>query len=237
VEQFKMLWELQELEQEIAQKEEELQGLDSVSEYKRKKKDVAAFQEQVKLKKDELSSDKKEIRRRELELQQITAELNKLREKLYSGEIRSAKELESLEKKVNSLNHDKTALEDRILLLMEKVEGDEAVIEGLEKEEQEETAALQQLKARAQQDLHRLQKEIEQLKMEIEELLAKIDAGLLEKYRQLSRYTQGRCISLVKKGFCGICNVSLPSSFRALLLTPGKLVYCESCGSLLVAGD
>jgi hypothetical protein len=87
--------------------------------------------------------------------------------------------------------------------------------------------------------LYRPLNRLQQLNRQREELSQKIDKELLKKYRELSkrRLQGGRYVSLVKGGFYVICNVSLPSSFRARLLNPGQLVFCENGGFLLVRGD
>ncbi|MDO9534246.1 MAG: C4-type zinc ribbon domain-containing protein, partial [Bacillota bacterium] len=107
----------------------------------------------------------------------------------------------------------------------------------LRKDEEEKKEILRQVNSRARSDVERVENELEQFMKKQEELLKKIDEKMLKKYQGLSGRFQGKCVSLVEKGFCGICNVSLPSSFRARILTPGEIVFCENCGCMLVLGD
>ncbi|RJX27836.1 MAG: hypothetical protein C4554_03510 [Dethiobacter sp.] len=238
MEQLQLLWQFQELEQKIFRQEQELQNLASVSEYQHKKQELAVFQKELKQKEEKLNTEKKELRRKELELQTVSTSLREMDKKLYSGEIRNVKELESLEKKVQSSKKEKSELEDEILYLMENLENDGREISQLKKQEEVKDEGLQQLKLKARGDIKKIQGELQLLNQQRDELMQNIDKQLLKKYRELSKRLQGgRCVSLVKEGFCGICNVSLPSSFRARLLTPGQQVFCENCGSLLVRGD
>lgn len=238
MEQLQLLWQLQELEQKMFRKEHELQNLATVIEYQRRKKEFALFQQELKAREEELNALKKELRRKELELQTVSNSLKEMDKKLYSGEIRNVKELENLEKKVRAGKSKKSELEDEILSLMEKLESETAEVSSVKALEEEKSGELQQLMLKARSELHKAQGELQQLTRQREELVRVIDSDLLKKYRELSSRLQGgRCISLVKGGFCGICNVSLPSSFRARLLAPGELVFCENCGSLLVSGD
>lgn len=238
MEQLQLLWQLQELEQKILRQEHELQHLPSVNEYQRKKKEFAIFQQELRAKEEALNREKKELRRKELELQTISSTLKEMDRKLYSGEIHNIKELENLEKKVKSRKLEKSALEDEILFLMEKIETDGGEISRLKSLEQKKNEEQQQLLSKARSELHKAQGELQQLNRHREELIQRIDKDLLKRYRELSkRMHGGRCVSLAKGGFCSICNVSLPSSFKARLLTPGQVVFCENCGCLLVPAD
>ncbi len=237
VEQLRMLWQLQEMEQEIMLQEHQLQNIVSVKEHLQKKNEYLAFQNMLREKEEKLAATKKKQRHKELELQSALDFIEKLQHKLYSGEIRNVKELESLEKKVRINHKEKSDLEDEILQYMEIIEQNEGELSDNKKVQLEKKKALQQLEVRAQRDVQMAQEKLDLLKGQWLELKQNIDVALLDKYTELSHHMRGRCISLVQKGFCGICNVSLPSSFRARLLTPGQYVFCENCGCLLVPGD
>jgi predicted nucleic acid-binding Zn-ribbon protein len=237
LEQIKYLWELQEIETEISRKEKELKSLSSVEEYQHGKKDFRIFQGEINIKEEKLALGKKDLKRMEMELHTVTGKLKELNDQLYSGEIPSAKELESLEKKVQSKQKEKADLEDGILSLMDILERNEDETTKLRKEEEEKKEILQKVNSRARSDVKRIENELEQFRKKQEDLLKKIDDKMLKKYQGLSERFQGKCVSLVENGFCGICNVSLPSSFRARILTPGELVFCENCGCMLVLGD
>lgn len=237
VEQLRMLWQLQELDQQILQEEHRSQNIESVNDHRQKKNALLTFQRTLEEEEEELVRDKKELRHKELELQSLADLLEKLQHKLYSGKIHNAKELESLEKRVRSNQGEKSKIEDEILQLMESIEQAEEVLLARQNFYDGEKEMLQQLGTRAQRDLRLARVNLNLLKQQREELKREIGPALLDKYNELSRHLRGRCISLVQQGFCGICNVSLPSSFRARLLTPGQLVFCENCGCLLVPAD
>ncbi|NMB35359.1 MAG: hypothetical protein GX989_03610 [Firmicutes bacterium] len=237
VRQLRMLWQLQELEQQMQVQENDLQGIPSVKEHHQKQNELLAFQKMLQENKKKLAMAKKEQRRKELELQTMIDLLERLQHKLYSGEIIQVRELENLEKKVQSTRKDKSSLEDDILQYMEIIEQGENDYSDDRKIQAEKEDVLQQLEIKAQKDVQVAQRKLDLSRKQWEELRQNIDADLLDKYAELSRHLRGRCISLVQKGFCGICNVSLPSSFRARMLTPGQFVFCENCGCLLVPGD
>ncbi len=237
VEQLKLLWELQKVEGEIAHKEQELQNIPSVKAYHARKKELADLQEARRCHGEKMDAAREKMRNGEMNLQNISAVMRGLHKKLYGGEVHSTRELESMEKKLSLIQAEKTVLEDEILSLMEELEKDELEKLRLDSREKEGQEKLQQLKNRAQKEMQLAKQELELLHERRTAIMQQVDAPLLQKYRELSSKMQGQCVSLVLDGFCGICNVSLPSAFFARILTPGKLVYCENCGSLLVPGD
>ncbi len=232
-----MLWELQELEREIAIKEDEMRKIPSVQVYRSQKSEVSSLQESLSSQQGKVEAGKKKLRRGEMNLQNVNASITGLNNKLYGGEVQSTRELENMEKKLSQLQAEQSEIEDEILSIMEELEKDELKTSELCQQEEKEQARLQKVKAQAQKELQFARQELAQLNERRIGIMEQLEAPLLQKYQDLSRKMQGQCVSLVKEGFCGICNVSLPSAFRARILTPGQLVFCENCGSLLVLGD
>lgn len=237
MEQLKLLWQLQELEQEIARKETEIQNISSVNAYRACKKEVAALQDSLRRQAETMDAARKKMRRAELDLRNINGAIADLNKKLYGGAVHNTRELEGMEKKVLSMRAEQSAIEDNILTIMEELEKDEFKSSELGRETEAEQERLQQVKTQAQKDMQLARQELDDLNKRCESIMQRVEAPLLQKYRELKAKMHGQCISLVQNSFCGICNVSLPSAFRARILTPGQLVFCENCGSLLVLGD
>ena len=235
MEQLRLLWELQEIEQEKMKKEHHLQNIPSVLQYRREFKRVNLLEKELQKREEEESVEKKAQRLKEMDVTKISSLLEELNQRLYNGKTGSAKELESINKKVQSLGKDKQLKEDAIIVHMETIEKLEREISDLQKQLKDEKKSLQMLKAQALRDRQKVQDELEKLTSQRDKLAVKIDASLLKKYRELSKRLGGRrCISLVQNDFCRICNVSLPSSFKERFLSSGQFVYCENCASLLI---
>lgn len=229
----KILWQLQETEQEIFKKEKQLQNIPSVAAYQEKKSALQELAETLSRKEDQRRSVQKDLSRKEMHLLSLSGSLDEARKKLYSGEVPSVKELESLEKKVQVMQREKQQLEDAILNLMESQEGLEEELSRMHHRYREEEDEMKRARSRAKKDFEQVQQELQELKARKVGLEGNVEGDLLARYREMSRGGR-RCISPVRNNFCGICNVSLPSSFRAYLFNPGKQVYCENCGSMLV---
>ncbi len=82
VRQLRMLWQLQELEQQMQVQENDLQGIPSVKEHHQKQNELLAFQKMLQENKKKLAVAKKEQRRKELELQTMIDLLERLQHKL-----------------------------------------------------------------------------------------------------------------------------------------------------------
>lgn len=237
MEQLTMLWELQQLEGEISRKEDEMQSFTSVQEYRARKKEMALLQERLGVHREKTEAEKKKLRREELNLQNINTTIKSLNKKLYGGEVQNMRELENMEKKLVSLQNEQSVIEDKILAIMEEMEKTEVELTELSGQEEKEMTGLERAKGKAQKELQEARQELARLNQQREQIVAKVEPALLQKYEDLSRKMKGQCISMVRDDFCGICNVSLPSAFRARILTPGQFVFCENCGCLLVLGD
>ena len=75
MEQLQLLWELQEIEREIRQKEKELQNLASVIKYKQQKTAFLDFLEEKKKAEERYAGEKKSLKHYEIELQNISDNL------------------------------------------------------------------------------------------------------------------------------------------------------------------
>ncbi len=237
MEQLKLLWELQELERDIARKEDEIQKIPSVLAYRVQKKEVSTLQESILNQQGKVETGRKKLRRGEMNLQNVNASIANLSNKLYGGEVQSAREMENMEKKLVSLQTEQSNIEDEILAIMEEMEKDEIESSELGRQEEGEQDQLQKVKGQAQKEMQAARQELAKMNERRKSIMEQVAPPLLQKYQDMSDKTEGQCISLVQEGFCGVCNVSLPSAFRARILTPGQLVFCENCNSLLVLDE
>ena len=83
-------------------------------------------------------------------------------------------------------------------------------------------------------ELARLGGELKQLQEERENLAAQIEPQNLERYHDLSERFQGRGVARVINDICQGCSVFISSAQRGFLYDSEALIYCESCGRLLL---
>ena len=167
----------------------------------------------------------------EWEIDDLETKLATAKETLYSGRIKSPKELSNLQHEVDGLEARRDQLEEKALGLMEQVELAETNVAAISGE----LKALEDEWHRQQQ---KLSTDTEQLKTVLSDLehrrqlvSAGIDPQAAQFYHQL-KVQKGRAVAKVEQGTCRGCGISL-SSAGLQRARSGSLVQCSNCGRIL----
>lgn len=233
-EKLHILYQLQGLDRQVAQRARELKGHPVLAEFKALKEDYRSQKEGVDALLEEVKAQKKKIKKAEMDVHHITDDIKILKGKLYSGEISSTKELGQYEKKMQGKEREKGVKEEELLGLMEKVEEEEERINGLSRKLREARSSLKDLQSRGMLQINRLKGEIEDLNREREALRSQADPRLLEQYDRDAGEFGGFVIARVQSNMCEGCRVFLSSSVLSILDNPGVLLKCENCGRILI---
>ncbi len=235
--QLKLLWELQELDlaiNDIKRKIEnapQLSGVEEAKEYKaEKEREYGELEEK-------LNNDRKKLKKLELQEQKITGDRQELNDSMYGGKVKNIKELEQMQRRMDSLAEEKKKVEEEILVLMESIEEQEDNLERVERELSEGRQTLVEKENRLEEELNSLNRELSRLQDEREQQSAKIDQQYLDKYQVLAEKCQGKALAKVENDICSGCRVFISSAQRGHLYNPSAMVYCENCGRLLVRLD
>jgi uncharacterized protein len=155
---------------------------------------------------------------------------------LYGGSIRNPKELQDLQREIESLKRHQAALEDLQLQAM------------LEQEESEESermaqAGFHQAEAEVTEQKSGLVGERDGLLKNKARLLAERAAALpavlpanLEIYNRIREQKKGTAVSLVDDDTCTICGAEVRPGESQASRMQATLHYCTSCGRILFAG-
>ncbi len=231
---LKLLWQLQELDLAIEELEDKIENnplrleVESAGEQLSRVEEVLCGTEQS------LKEQRKRLKRGELDLEAITAEHKELHQRLYSGEVKNIKELEQMEIKLRSVKQNQVNLEEELLGMMEAIEEQERLAGDLVVQQSGAAAELQQRRRRLDEELARLGDEMEKLQDQRKGLVSRIEPQYLERYRELARRYEGRGLARVVNDICQGCSVFISSAQRGFLYDPQAMIYCESCGRLLV---
>ncbi len=167
----------------------------------------------------------------EWEVDDFTAKLAVVDDKLYGGRIANPKELANLQREADGLKSRRSQVEDKVLEAMEMVSESEARVialgselKGLEAEWQHEQ---QQLSVEAEQ--HRAI--VADLKQRRQLLLASIDPSAVSIYSEVKKQ-KGRAVARVEGGTCRGCGITL-STAQLQQAKGDRLVRCASCGRIL----
>jgi predicted nucleic acid-binding Zn-ribbon protein len=155
---------------------------------------------------------------------------------LYGGTIRNPKELQDLQREIESLTHRLSQLEDQQL---------EAMINQEEAENLEQLAQTEYRNAQAKaiEEKAGLVGEQETLKKNRLRFIAErsvaitpISSSSLEIYNHLREQRKGIVVAVVEDNTCGVCGSQIrPAESQAARISP-DLQYCSFCGRILFAG-
>lgn len=222
------LYQLQEIELEIESKEKALaQCLSQLGESRA----VAQLRAKQAKEQQHLEELRRQQHSAEWEIEDLGTKLAAAKETLYSGRIRSPKELASLQHEVEGLEVRRDQLEERALETMEQVE---LAMDNLTAISNELGASESEWRSQQQ----RLSAEIEQFKDLLSELeskrqqmLAGIDSQTIDFYNQLKKQ-KGWAVAKVEQGTCRGCRISL-STAELQRARGEQLVECNSCRRIL----
>lgn len=175
-----------------------------------------------------------EQRSLESDLSSLETKISRDQTRMYSGQIVDSRELASLERELEHYRAQRGELEERCLLVMERVEG-------LQADLAETSRAANELRERWEADRPALAREAEQmadalagLRAERENMAAEIDPRSLDLYRRL-RASAGHAVSHVSNGVCQWCRVAIPPK-DVQHARADQLVTCTNCARILYVG-
>jgi len=172
---------------------------------------------------------------RELEAQTLDAKIKGIEERLYSGRVTNPKELDGMEKDLQMHKRQRSALDDKLLELMDAVEQAQRCAD-------ENTHALRQTETARAADLARLTREqsalaarLADLHSEREQTRAALNADTLRTYDHLRKTKAGRAVAQIKRDACGACGVGTPTGLAHRAREGNEIVLCLGCGRILAA--
>ncbi len=224
----KELYQLQELDQQTYAEEQALKqktGQLGESEALVTARDKLASEQQ------RLGELKHQQHSAESEIDDLTAKITTIDEKLYSGRIRNPKELTDLQHEGNALKARRSQIENGVLEVMEQVESTQTGVTARSRQfkqvEQEWQSQQQQLAA----EIERHKTRLADLHNERQLRLEGTDPQIIGLYEKLRR-EKGQALARIEQGICRGCRISL-SSNEIRQARSGNLVHCSSCGRIL----
>ena len=155
---------------------------------------------------------------------------------LYSGSIRNPKELQDLQREIESLKRHLTVLEDAQLSAMMDVETAEKMDadaqSGLLYAQAEVTAQ----KAGLAGERDTLLKNRQRLVTERSTTLPPISPQNLEIYQRIREQKKGIAVSAVEDDACALCGAEVRIGESQASRMQTNLHYCTSCGRIIFAG-
>ena len=178
----------------------------------------------------------REIRRLETDVEQVRARKTRDQQRMDSGAVTHAKELESLQHEVASLTRRQSELEDTELELMERREEAQAVLDAAVAALDEGQGAIDAAAARRDAAFAEIDAAEATRRAERDPAAAGIPADLLALYEKIRASSGGTGAAMLRARRCEGCRIELSGSdMSALAAAPAdEVVRCEECRRILV---
>lgn len=196
------------------------------------KKQLEALKNDWETKKNHHLKLEQELKELEDKQQQLSQRLKKIDQEMYKPGV-STKDIEILQKEIQSIKTQQKESDTRILVLWEII----PLEKEKEKEAHQAAAKIQKKLVEHQQKIlaekEHLEKEFKEKTHIRPQIASKVEPNLLKQYDLIKEKAGGIGMALVKNdGSCGACGMGL--SMRAIeYVNLDKVITCESCGRIL----
>jgi uncharacterized protein len=184
---------------------------------------------------DKLKAHNNVIRETELEIQDLDDRLKKGDVKLSN--IASNKEYKAALKEIESIKHEKEALEISVIELLEQKDKLVNICDDNQKKAETLKQQFNQNKKQIMKDMKVLDKDLKKLEKERTRCCKATDQSLLKKYDMLRGHKAGVAITSVINGVCQACHMAIPPQKFNELIRGDKLMNCPNCARIMYWGD
>lgn len=171
----------------------------------------------------------------ELQADEVKAKIAPAEEKLYGGSIRNPRELSDLQKDIDQLKHQLSAIEDRDIEALARLETSESEMREAEASVRTLEAAWQEAQAELTQRVQRLDEELAGLEKERAAQAEGIDAAMKSAYDHVRRVRQGRGVARLDRNLCLGCRITTPTAIVNRARSAVGFVQCPNCERILYA--
>jgi predicted nucleic acid-binding Zn-ribbon protein len=171
----------------------------------------------------------------QMRIEEAEAEIGRMNVQLNT--TKHQKEFDTIQHSVLSRRADIRKSEDEGLALLAAADGlaaeEQRLAEEMREAQQQVAAVNQQVQARRAS----VEREISECRQEAEHLRQQIRPPVLSAYERLSNGRVANPLSRVRNRICEGCHTQITKQTENLLMRDDKLVYCHSCGRLLMLVD
>ena len=171
----------------------------------------------------------------ELALESLNERLQDLQHRLYGGYITDLKEITASQEKETEMLRRRSALEDELLEVMESLDATREETRALQERLAEEETRWNQERAKLLQQREQLLAERKTLHRRRERLVTRLSRDLLLTYEQLRQQKYGMAVARLDRQVCLACGVEVPVSVARQVRLEENLIFCPTCGRILVA--
>ena len=183
--------------------------------------------------KSEFDENQKDQKLKELDIADNNSKSAKYKNQLLT--IETNKEYKALNSEINHLEKKNSGIDDELIGLME-VESE--LKERLEEERKAQKKASDELKAneeKLEKEIQEVQKDIEDLKSKRNVLAIELPRDLIRRYAALIKNRNRKAVAFNDNNACSGCGYTIRPQVAIDIKEGESVIYCESCGRILVA--
>jgi predicted nucleic acid-binding Zn-ribbon protein len=193
---------------------------------------LAGSQRRVEMDKAALLANGKERKRLEGEIQTQNQKVSKLRDQMLAA--KNNDQYKAFQNEIEFCEMEVHKHEDRILELMAESEPLDKNVKVAEASLAEEKKRVEAEKAQAREKTAIDEKAIGELEVRRAQLATEITPVILKEYDRLRKARRGIAVAEVGEGRCAACHIGVRPQFMQELRRGDKVMFCESCGRILV---
>ena len=177
----------------------------------------------------------KEADARQLKIEMAEDQVQKHRVEMY--QVASQRELDIIRKHIASNEADIEKWEDEGLVDLEQVDKLTARRDELAQRVQRQEQELQACRQEAEQGRARYEQEVQKLQEKKRQIQEPVDPQVLAAYEQIARQHHDDALAEVRNRVCQGCFTVLTKQTENVLQRQNEIVYCSTCGRMLVLAD
>jgi predicted nucleic acid-binding Zn-ribbon protein len=230
------LLDLQAVDTALAQLAHRRRTLPELAEIEKSSAALAGLRDDVVRARTAVEDLDREIRRLETDVEQVRARKARDQQRMESGAVTHAKELESLQHEVASLSRRQSELEDTELELMEAREEAQAVLDSAVSALDEAQRAIDEATARRDAAYAEIDGLEAARRAEREPVVSALPGDLYALYEKIRASAGGTGAAMLRARRCEGCRIELSGSDMAGLTSApeDEVVRCEECRRILV---
>ncbi len=178
-----------------------------------------------------LETAQKNKRDRDKDLEIGVQKVEKL--KTRSAEIKTNKEYQALLKEIETAEKENKAVEDDILVLMEKIDAAASEIKTAEARARDEESAIAAEQQAQEAEFSGVEKRLKAAIEQREKAASGIDPSFLSRYQKLFRTKQGMALAEARGEACSGCYMSIPPQVFVNVKKNETVITCPNCERIL----
>ncbi|MFY9295297.1 MAG: C4-type zinc ribbon domain-containing protein [Caldicoprobacterales bacterium] len=170
------------------------------------------------------------------EIQKISKKLKEEEEKINSGNIKTFKQLDQIEKKLLEMQEELNEKRKELTDLLEEMDSINKKLQGVSQRLRKGKKEYDKIKKEYDLVMKDVNEEYDEIKAQKDSIKEKLDNSLFKKYNAI-KGNHKLAIAEIQQDRCGGCNMVLASLVVQNVRDKAGIIECENCGRILYLGS